>query len=80
MTLRAIGVLRATADECERQGHRAERPAIKSELFVISARWHYLAGEAEKLYQQQLRAEADAALQPLRERPLSPSIDIEIGE
>jgi hypothetical protein len=46
----AIGLLRATADKCERQAKSTNDRVIKAELFDITAQWHWLAGEAAKLY------------------------------
>jgi len=63
MPIKAIGVLRNTADECERQARRAKEAAAKSELFDVASRWHYLAGEAERLYQRETQLEAAAGLE-----------------
>jgi hypothetical protein len=54
----AIRVLRSTADDCERQARKARASTLKGELFDITAHWHYLAGEAEKLYQREIEVEA----------------------
>ena len=54
----AIKVLRSTADNCERLARKAKASALKSELFDITANWHYLAGEAEKLHQREIEVEA----------------------
>jgi hypothetical protein len=54
----AIKVLRATADDCERLARNAKASALKSELFDITATWHYLAGEAEKLHQREMEVQA----------------------
>jgi hypothetical protein len=58
----AIKVLRSTADDCESQARAAKEGRIKAELFDITAKWHYLAGEAEKLYQRELEIESQAGL------------------
>ena len=58
----AIKVLRSKADDCESQARAVKGSLIKAELFDITAKWHYLAGEAEKLYQRELEIEIQAGL------------------
>ena len=45
----AIKLLRATADDCERQAKQVAAGTAKAELFDITAEWHWLAGEAARL-------------------------------
>jgi hypothetical protein len=56
----AIGLLRTTADECERQALHTAGRVQKSELFDIAAKWHWLAGEATKLCDRAKQIENDA--------------------
>jgi hypothetical protein len=44
----AIKELRSKADDCESQARAVKGSLIKAELFDITARLHYLAGELEK--------------------------------
>lgn len=37
---------------------------VKAELIDVADQWHYLAGEAEKLYQREIQLEAVAGLEP----------------
>jgi hypothetical protein len=62
MTMKAIGVLRSTADECARQARRAKDIKAKAELFDIAAEWHYLAGQAEKLFKRETQIESAEGL------------------
>ena len=54
----AIRLLRSNADICERQAKAAKQSSIRAELFDITAQWHYLAGEAEKLYDREVEIRA----------------------
>jgi hypothetical protein len=58
----AIKVLRSTADDYERRARTAKESLAKAELFDITARLHYLAGEAEKLCQRELEIEVQVGL------------------
>ncbi len=60
--INAIELLRRTADACESRARATSDRAIKAELYDISAQWHWLSGEAAKLYDQANKielAEAD---------------------
>ena len=57
-----VQLLKSTADDCESQAKAAKGSLIKAELFDITARLHYLAGEVEKLYQRELEIEIQAGL------------------
>ena len=65
----AIKVLRSAADACESQARIAKEAPIKAELFDITAKWHYLAGEAEKLYQREMEIEIKAGLRANEHTP-----------
>jgi hypothetical protein len=50
--INAIELLRRTADACESRARATSDRAIKAELYDMSARWHWLSGEAAKLHDQ----------------------------
>ena len=48
--IRAIKLLRETADDCESRARQISDRATQGELIDICAEWHWLAGEAAKLH------------------------------
>jgi hypothetical protein len=60
----AIKTLRSAADDCESHARLVKEPLIKAELFDITAMWHYLAGEAEKLHRREMEIEMQAGSLP----------------
>jgi hypothetical protein len=46
----AIELLRKAADRCQHQAKKSADSDIKAELFDMTARWHWLAGETARLY------------------------------
>jgi hypothetical protein len=53
----AIELLRQTADKCERKARATTEQKVRSELYDMAARWHWLAGEAAKLYDREAELE-----------------------
>jgi hypothetical protein len=56
--VRAIELLRKTADECECQANLAVDRATEVELFEMAAHWHRLAGEIANLHDRSKQVEA----------------------
>jgi hypothetical protein len=48
--IRAITLLRETADECESRAKQISDRAVRAELIDICAEWHSLARKAASLY------------------------------
>lgn len=60
----AIKTLRSAADDCESHARVVKEALMKAELFDITAMWHYLAGEAEKLHRREMEIGMQAGLRP----------------
>lgn len=55
--IRAIELLRANADNCERQAKQTNDRVLKAKLFDMTAQWHWLAGKAADLYDRAKKIE-----------------------
>jgi hypothetical protein len=53
----AIELLRQTADKCEQKAKTTADRIVKAELYDMTARWHWLAGEAAKLHDRAAQLE-----------------------
>ena len=58
--INAIKLLRTTGDACERKARQVTFGATQAELYDIAAEWHWLAGEAAKLYEKEKDLESAA--------------------
>jgi hypothetical protein len=59
--IKAIELLRATADECEQQAKVTNNRETKAELFDMTAQWHWLAREVAMLHDRSEQIERAAS-------------------
>ncbi len=58
--IEAIALMRRTADECESRARKSDTAvAVRAEMMVAAAKWHWLAGEAATLCRSSKESNGD---------------------
>jgi hypothetical protein len=57
----AIELLRQPADKCEHKAKTTSDQKVKAELYDMTARWHWLAGEVARLHDRGAQLEKATA-------------------